>query len=228
MADDWSFENDTDAENAPESLSLFENDEGGLTLDQRKALVCILKNRFISAAQNSAEWRTLLDSAPVIKSRLNDLFLELHVDANHQVAFKRQAQPEGGGRFPTLLHDVAYSREETILLVFLRQRFSSERASGRDAVVVDRDELVDTVARFRPTHATDHAGDARKAANAVDNLGKAGILQKTGDPDRLRISPVVQVLLPVERLAELLEWLISQNDEDGDADNAEPGLEDAV
>jgi hypothetical protein len=34
---------------------------------------------------------------------------------------------------------------------------------------------------------------------------------KTSDPDRFRISPVIEVLLPVERLAELLEWLVTAN-----------------
>jgi len=37
------------------------------------------------------------------------------------------------------------------------------------------------------------------------------VLLKTSDPDRFRVSPVIEVLLPVERLAELLEWLVAEN-----------------
>ena len=37
------------------------------------------------------------------------------------------------------------------------------------------------------------------------------MLLKTSDPDRFRISAVIEVLLPVERLGELLEWLARQN-----------------
>ncbi|WP_051753656.1 DUF4194 domain-containing protein [Streptosporangium amethystogenes] len=213
MTDDWDqnlrSEDFDDAEQA--SLSLFEGDVGGLTLEQRKALVALLKHRYISGAQQPAEWRTLLESEVVIKSRLNDLFLDLHVDRRYEVAFKHQAQPEGGSRFPTLLHDLAYSREETILLVFLRQRFRSERAEGLENVLVDHDDLLQAVARFRPPHATDRSGDANRARNAIENIVKARILLKTPDRSRYRISAVIEVLLPMERLNELLQWLIGQN-----------------
>lgn len=215
MTDEWTDEQPDDQDSALDeertSLSLFAEDVGELSLAQRKALLLLLRQRYVSAAQHSTEWRTLLDSEALIRSRLNDLFLDLHVDQNYELAFKRQARSEGDGRFPTLLHDTAYSREETILLVFLRQRFRSERAGGRESVLVDHDELVESVARFRPEHATDHSGDVRRATNAVENITKARILLKTGDPDRFRISPVIEVLLPIERLGELLEWLIARN-----------------
>jgi hypothetical protein len=205
-----------------ESLSLFEGDDGGLSIDQRKTLVLILKHRYISAAQQPAEWRTLLASTHLLKSRLNDLFLDLHIDHHYEVAFKRQAVAEGGDRFPTLLYDAAYTREETILLVLLRQRFRSERANGQELVLVDRDNLLDNVAHFRPEHATDRSGDVRRANGAIDSLVKARVLLKTSDPDRFRVSPVIEVLLPVERLAELLEWLVAENrpadDSDTDSD----------
>jgi len=209
LTNDDAAEDDTN-----ESFSLFEGDEGGLTVEQRRTLVLLLRHRYISAALQPAEWRTLLASQSLLKSRLNDMFLDLHVDLHYEVAFKRQAIGEGGDRFPTLLHDVAYSREETILLVLLRQRFRSERASGVDIVIVDRDNLVENVAHFRPEHATDRFGDARRATAAVDSLAKARVLLKTSDPDRFRISAVIEVLLPIERLAELWEWLVAQNSAD--------------
>lgn len=213
MTDDVIDDQADDIDSDPLSLSLFEGDEGGLSAEQRRTLVLLLKHRYISAALQPAEWQTLLQSQSLLKSRLNDVFLDLHVDLHYEIAFKRQALAEGGERFPTLLHDVAYSREETILLVLLRQRFRSERANGLEIVLVDRDNLVDNVAHFRPEHATDLSGDARKATAAVDSLAKARVLLKTSDPDRFRISAVIEVLLPVERLLELLEWLRAENNE---------------
>jgi hypothetical protein len=213
MTDDVIDDQADDIDSDPLSLSLFEGDEGGLSAEQRRTLVLLLKHRYISAALQPAEWQTLLHSQSLLKSRLNDVFLDLHVDLHYEIAFKRQALAEGGERFPTLLHDVAYSREETILLVLLRQRFRSERANGLEIVLVDRDNLVDNVAHFRPEHATDLSGDARKATAAVDSLAKARVLLKTSDPDRFRISAVIEVLLPVERLLELLEWLRAENNE---------------
>lgn len=224
MTDEWNLEPDLDGEVEQYSLSLFAGDGGRLTLEQRKALVALIKNRYISASQQPAEWQTLMVSEPLITSRLNDLFLDLHVDRNYEVAFKRQAQPEVGGRFPTLLHDVAYSREETILLIFLRGRFRSVRAEGHDMVLVDREDMLSNVERFRPAHATDRSGDARKADNAVDALVKASILVKAGD-ERFQISPVIEVLLPIERLSELAEWLAAENGDsvgtDDDADSTD-------
>ncbi len=193
------------------SVSLFEGDEGTLTYGQRRTLVYLLKQRYISAEQNPAEWRTLIDAQVPLRSRLNDLFLDLHVDLHAQIAFKRQAVPEGDGRFPTLLHDIAHTREETILLIFLRQRFRSERADGTDAVLVDREELLDAVAHFRPPGANDRSGDARKVENAIVSLQRSDILLKTADEQRLRVAPVIEVLLPLQRLQELLDTLLTLN-----------------
>jgi Domain of unknown function (DUF4194) len=99
---------DTDIEGR--SLSLFEGDEGSLTYEQRCALVFLIKRRYISAEQHPAEWRTLIEAQVQLRSRLNDAFLDLHIDLHAQIAFKRQAVPDGDGRFPTLLHDIAHTR----------------------------------------------------------------------------------------------------------------------
>ncbi len=206
------------------SLSLFEGDEGGLTFEQRKTLVTLLKQRFITGAKQPVEWRVLLDSEQLLRSRLNDLFLDLHIDRGRQVAFKRQAAPEGGGRFPTLLHDIAWGREETILLIFLRTRFRSERNEGADEVIVDYEELLERVAQFRPARATDASGDRRKTENAIDVLRRTGILVRTSDEHRLIVSPVIEVLLPVEKLHQVLDWFLNHNAPDGA--NDEDGPED--
>jgi len=200
-----------DADIAGRSNALFEGDEGSLTFDQRRALVFILKHRYISAEQNPAEWAVLLSAQVPLRARLNDLFLDLHIDHDTQIAFKRQAVAEDDRRFPTLLHDMAHTREETILLVFLRERFRSERSGGADAVYVDRDELLETVERFRPPDANDRALDARRVENAITSLQRAGLLLKTGDDQRLRVAPVIEVLLPLARLHELLEGLWTLN-----------------
>lgn len=208
-----------------DSLSLFEGDEGRLGAAQRRTLVTLLRSRYLSRAAHPQEWRTLLESETLLRSRLNELFLELHIDHTYEVAYKRQAQPEEGGRFPTLLRDTAYTREETILLVFLRGRLRTERAGGAESVFVGRAEMLEYISQFRPAYATDRSGDARKAEKAVDNLIRSAILLKSDDPDRLRIAPVIEVLLSLERLGELLEWLQASNGEMGpDAPGGEGDL----
>lgn len=196
------------------TVSLFEGDEGRLDLAQRRALVTLLRGRYLSAADHPREWKTLLASEAVLRSRLNDLFLDLHIDRAYEVAFKRQAHPEEGGRFPTLLRDTAYTREETILLVFLRGRFRSERGNGRESVHVGREEMLGRIAQFRPAYSTDQSGDARKAEKAIESMTRSQILLRTDDPDRFRIAPVIEVLLPLERLSELLEWFRTRSGEE--------------
>jgi uncharacterized protein DUF4194 len=207
----------TDDDAEPEdatSLAQWEGDAGTLNPAQRKTLVVLLKHRFITDAKQPTEWRVLIESESLIRSRLNDLFLDLHLDRVRGVAFKRQAVSEAGERFPTLLHDTAWGREETILMIFLRTRFRSERTNGPDDVIVDRDELLERVAQFRPSHATDVAGDTRKTDNAIEMLKRTGILFKTSDEHRLMVSPVIEVLLPVEKLQQLLAWFLTHNDPD--------------
>ncbi|WP_112267956.1 DUF4194 domain-containing protein [Lentzea terrae] len=201
------------------TLALFDGDTGGLSLGQRRALVALMKNRFISSSLNPAEWRAIREDPAPIKARLNDMFLDLHVDLSYEVAFKRQAASDSGTReFPTLLHDTQYTREETIALVFLRHRFQNERASGHEDVTIERDDLITHIASFRPSHATDRSGDRSRTDKAVENLMKAKVLSRTNDSARLRISPVIAVLLPLPRLHELWEWLKNENGTTGSDD----------
>lgn len=197
---------------AHDSVSLFEGDEGGLEFAQRQALVTLLKQRFISARTHPRDWQVLVEHERVLRSRLNDLFLDLAVDRSREVAWKRQATPEAGGRFPTLLHDTAWTREETIVLVHLRDRLRSGLASGDARVFVDRDDILDHIAGFRPAHATDEAGDEKRARNAVASINKAGLLISTASEERFEISEAVEPLLPLELLRELLESLRAAND----------------
>lgn len=210
-----SGETATDAETWPEtdeaSVSLFEGDEGGLEYAQRQALVALLKQRFISARTHPRDWQVLLDHERVLRSRLNDLFLELAVDRTREVAWKRQATSETGGRFPTLLYDAAWSREETLVLVHLRDRLRAGLSAGDARVYIDREDIVEYVASFRPTHATDEASDEKRARNAVLSVVKAGLLIGAPADDRYEISEAVEPLLPLELLQELLEALRRSN-----------------
>ena len=163
------------------SVSLWEGDEGGLEHAQRLALVTLLKSRFISARTHPRDWTVLVEHERVIRSRLNDLFLELAIDRTREVAWKRQAVSEAGARLPTLLY-----------------RLRAGHAGGDARVYIDRDDVLDHVATFRPAHATDEAGDEKRARNAFTSVVKAGLLIPTASEDRFEISEAVEPLLPLE------------------------------
>lgn len=204
------------------SVAMFEGDTSTLFQEQRVCLNAVLKNRYISAERHPEHWATLLANEAVIKSRLNDLFLDLHVDTDHKIAFKRAATPEGSDPLPSLLRNVAYTKEETIVLVALRQKFHAQRQEGDDVVFVDRQILLDEVADRRPDDSTNRAMDFKRANNAIDGLASAGVLLKTGDPDRFRVSAIIEILLPLPQLRALWTWLFTANGGSGSPDRAAP------
>lgn len=202
---------DEEGDSGASSLAMFEGDTSALFPEQRRCLHALLKQRYLSADSHPELWAVLLANQDMIKSRLNELFFELHLDRDHQIAFKRQASTETGDPLPSLLRDVSHTKEETIVMVFLRQRFFAQRQEGEDVVFVDRQTLLDEVADQRPEHATHRAMDQKRVLKAIDGLVTAGVLLKTADPDRFRISPIIEVLLPIEKLRALWTWLMTQN-----------------
>jgi hypothetical protein len=204
--------------------NLFTGDVGQLTQPVRETFVTLLKRRYIAADRHPADWQIVLDNEASLQSRFNEMFLELVINRDYEVAYKRQALPDNGGKFPTLLYDTEYNREETILLVALRRMIRHGQKAGEDQVFVDRSELVDEVASYRPATATNHVRDEKSANNAVDSLLRNDLLLRTGEADRFRIAPIIEVLLPVERVQDLADWLRGVNgtdttaDTDGDGD----------
>jgi len=200
-----------DAPEERSNVALFSGDEGALSFDQRRCLVKLLKDRYLSKHTHPDLWDVLVLNEGVLRARLNDMFLTLQLDRDGEVAYKRQAIPDDNERrFPTLLHDTAYNREETILLVYLRERAHRERAAGAESVLVDRDELGERIAEFRHPDTTDLIGEARRASSAIDSLKSMGVLHTTRENDRFAVSRVLDSLLPLPRLKELLEWLRSE------------------
>lgn len=212
-----------DEDGTESSLSMFESDASILFPDQRRCLHALLKHRYLSAERHPDHWQVLLANDDVIRGRLNELFFELFIDRDHQIAFKRQAVSETGDPLPSLLRDVSHTKEETIMMVYLRQRLFSQRQEGEDVVFVDRQTLLDEVADQRPEHTTHRAMDQKRALKAVDGLATAGLLLKTADPDRFRISPIIEILMPVEKLRTLWTWLMEQNGTAQDGDGAGDG-----
>ena len=90
MSDDSAFAPTVSVEDDHDDtrLTLFEGDDGELTLDQRRCLIVILKHPVV--ADERAEWATLVRDSRVIKSRLNDLFLDLVIDRERGIAYKVQ------------------------------------------------------------------------------------------------------------------------------------------
>lgn len=188
--------------------ALFDGDEGGLELDERRALVVLLKNRFVTSESHPKEWKTIVASRQAIARRLNDLFLELKFDAKREVAYKRPVTSDTGGRdFPTLVHNTIWQREETALLVFLRVRARNDEVRGEVPSRVSEAEMLEYLRENRPESATNQVSDDRRADRAINALKSAGLLLKTNEDGEFRISPAIEPMLPAPVLNNLLTWL---------------------
>lgn len=191
---------------------LFEGDSGTLYPEQRRCLHALLKHRYVSAERHPEQWETLLkDDEGIIKSRLNDLYLDLRIEWEQRIAFKRRAINETGDPLPSLLREASHTKEETIVMLSLRQRYFAQRQEGDEAVFVDREAMLEEISERWPENLTNRAAALKKAGRGIDGLIRAGVLLRTSNEDRFRISPIIEVLLPVEKLHELLAWLMSQN-----------------
>jgi hypothetical protein len=180
--------------------SLWDGDEGTLERLQRDALVVLLKHAYISSDTYPREWKTLAGSIGPIRSQLNNLYLDLVIDEAREIAYKRSVRSEDR-TFRTLLYDTSYNREETLLLVFLREQFRAEGAAGATHVFVDADAMQEYVGRFRPVHDTDELGGRRKVENAIKALKKARLITAAdGSDDRYQVSRAIETLLPVQKL----------------------------
>ena len=77
----------------------------------------------------------------LIRRRLSELFLELVMDLDLQVAFTRQADA-GDLEAPVLLRRAQLTFLDSIMLLYLRQRLTQADAQGERAVI-SVDEIVE-------------------------------------------------------------------------------------
>ena len=202
---------------------LFAGDTGTLDADVRRVLVRLLQRRFLLAERNPAQWRTLLENQQVIESRLHDLFVHLVVDHERGIAYKRQVR-SAELDVPVLLRDEPYTRAETLVLVHLRTVFQRERGAGETSARVDVEELEATALTYFDPDDTNVAGHQREIRTAVARLAKDGIIEEESE-GRYRVTPLVEIVLSTERLAELRDWLRSRGDEPDDAPVADDRTE---
>jgi hypothetical protein len=194
---------------------LWEGDRGSLDAKQRDALVSLLKKAFISS-DDRTEWHTLIRDPGPIETNLNNLYFNLVIDQRSEVAYAAPART-ADNPFRTLVRDAPNSREETLLLIYLRERFRAATAAGEPHVFADAVAMYEYVQRFRPDSATDKLTDEKRVTNAITGLVTAGLLVKTKDDGRYRVHRAIEALLPLAKLNQLLDAFkrLNSNTDDG-------------
>lgn len=176
---------------------LFLSDSGELPLEARRVLIQLLMGPSIDARRHSKLWSTLTQNEAVIRSRLAELFLDLVIDCDIQVAFTRQADT-GDLIVPRLLRRVQLTFIDSVLLLYLRQRLMQADAQGERAVV-STEEIMEYLSLYERSANTDHAGFIKRIETAIEKIKKNNVLQKLHSAnDRFEISPALKLLFSAD------------------------------
>lgn len=182
--------------------ALFINDSGELPLDTRRALVQLLSGPALDGRRHAKLWPILLRDELVVRRRLNELFLDLVIDRDMQVAFTRQADT-GDLEVPLLLRRAQLTFIDSVLVLYLRQRLTQADAHG-DRAVVSLDEIVDNMAIYERAVSTDRAGFNKRVHASVEKIKKHNILQKIrASEDRFEVSPTLKLLFSADEIQTL-------------------------
>ena len=210
-----------DAGEATEEVSsmLYPGDTGELPLDARRVLVQLLSGPSLDGRRHGVLWPALLRHQDAIRSRMADLFLELVLDTEDQVAFVRQADT-GELEAPILLRSTRLTFLDSVLLLYLRQQLAEADLRGERAVVAGED-MQEQLALYESALNTDHAGFEKRAAASIEKAKKNSLISTIrGNENRYEVSPTLKLLFSAEQVAALAkvytEALVDQNKTPGE------------
>jgi hypothetical protein len=196
----------------------FPGDTGELAVATRRVLVQLLLGPSLDARRHTRLWPILLRDEAIVRRRLHELFLDLVVDRDHQVAFTRQVHADEI-EVPVLLRRSPLTFLDSVLLLFLRQRLTQAEAQGERAVV-SIDEMSEHMLVFEQQSNTDKSLFAKRMRNAIDKMKQDSVLQKIrSSEDRFEVSPTLRLMFSAEEilaLTHVYRSLVSGH-EDGDA-----------
>lgn len=217
---------DIDDSGDTEIAGYFPGDTGTLAFEARRAYVQLIRKTYISSEADPEEWQAVLDHEKKIRRRMNDLFLELRVDRQREIAMKWQVSAEDSG-VASLIRPLQYTREQAAVMLIAREALLRIRTGDTDdgqmraAAWLEIDDVIDTVLTYPAVADNRRDRAAGRVRNAVEYVRGTGVLLGGPDATRLQVSPVVELLLPIEKLEELAAWFLG-----GTPDEDDPTLDD--
>lgn len=188
-----------DDDEAPGSVALWEGDLGTLQEQSRRALLTLLKGPYLSGRDNPRLWTALVADTKAIRSRLNDLFLDLVIDPLEEFAYTvRPERVESGA--PNALRTEKMSFIDTAMLLVLRQLTLTSDTGER--LIVGKDEVYDALSIYRAGDQVTFRGNLNAAWGRMH--AKYRLLHKVED-DRSEVSPMVRYLVDEDRVKSLME-----------------------
>lgn len=187
----------------PSDRLLFPGDRGELRGETRRALVALLAGPSVDGERQPKLWLVLKRDESVLRSRLNDMYLELTVDDENQTAFVRQVPQHGETDIPILLRRQPLTFLQSAGLLILRAALANSSAAGQRAVIGGA-ELIADLSAYEDPSKSDKARFAKQCAGVVEALKRVSILRPIpGSADRYEVSSTLALLLPAEQLETL-------------------------
>ena len=181
---------------------LFAGDSGELPQETRRVLVQLLAGPSLDGRRHPKLWPVLVRDEALIRRRLSELFLDLVMDIDLQVAFTRQADT-GDLETPVLLRRAQLTFLDSIMLLHLRQRLTQADAQGERAVI-SIDEIIEHMGVYERSTNTDRAGFNKRIQASIEKIKSHSILQKIrSSEDRFEISPTLKLLFSAEAIQAL-------------------------
>lgn len=175
---------------------LWEKDTGTLPERSRRTLLELVKGPYLSRVASQQNWETLLADEASIRSRLNDMFLDLVIDRDSEFAFVRNAIGDEI-ELPKAARTVSLTFVDTLMLLELRRVML---ASQDARPYVDKADILTQLQTYRPAN--------KDEISFTRNLNAAwGRMQNTlrvthsvgQSDDRVEISPIVRLLIDADQ-----------------------------
>lgn len=184
--------------------ALFEGDTGTLPFKTRQVLVHLLRGPYLRRDRSRHLWTELVASEAVLRSRLNDLFLDLAIDDETGIAFCRRPDTFES-KAPSLLHTVRLKFLDSVLLLMLRSRLMRTSETG-DRTVVAHAEIVEYLRDYdRAADRDVRLFDAHVGGVVKRLKDRKILLPLSGEELRYEVSPVLQLLFDATDVAALAD-----------------------
>lgn len=183
---------------------LFPGDASTLPLETRRVLIQLLVGPALEIRRHSKLWSILLRDETIVRSRLSELFLDLVVDRDLQVAFTRQLDA-GELDAPVLLRRAQLTFIDSVLILYLRQKLTQADSQGIRAVIAT-EEIEEYLTLYERNTNTDRAGFTKRVRASIEKVKKHNLLQKIRTSDkRFEISPTLKLLFSAEEIQTLTQ-----------------------
>jgi hypothetical protein len=200
------------AEAEAQGTGLYPGDTGRLPEEARRVLAQLLAGPSLDAKRHGNLWPALRRHEAEIRSRLSELFLELVLDTDLEVAFTRQANT-GELNAPILLRRAPLTFLQSTLMLYLRQVLTEATARAERAVV-SGDEMIEQMRLYEPADNADRAGFEKRVRAAIEKMKEHSIISPVhGSEDRYEISPTLRLLFSADEIVALTRLYASLRDE---------------